>query len=153
MDAYYADYTKEFPMVIRAAWGFTVETATLAIRMVLSGVFDRYPDLKIVLGHLGETLPFLLWRIDQSLQRPGASRKLSFRDVFSKHFYLTTSGNFSNPALMCCVQEMGVDRILFAIDWPFVANPLGTEWIETIPLCEEDKVKILCGNAQRLLRM
>jgi 2,3-dihydroxybenzoate decarboxylase len=153
MDAYYADYTKEFPMVIRAAWGFTVETATLAIRMVLSGVFDKYPDLKIVLGHLGETLPFLLWRIDQSLQRPGASRKLSFRDVFSKHFYLTTSGNFSNPALMCCVQEMGVDRILFAIDWPFVANPLGTEWIETIPLCEEDKVKILCGNAQRLLRM
>jgi predicted TIM-barrel fold metal-dependent hydrolase len=153
MDAYYADYTKEFPMVIRAAWGFTVETATLAIRMVLSGVFDKYPDLKIVLGHLGETLPFLLWRIDQSLQRPGASRKLSFRDVFSKHFYLTTSGNFSNPALMCCVQEMGVDRILFAIDWPFVANPLGTEWIDTIPLCEEDKVKILCGNAQRLLRM
>jgi len=153
MDAYYADYTKEFPMVIRAAWGFTVETATLAIRMVLSGVFDKYPDLKIVLGHLGETLPFLLWRIDQSLQRPGASRKLSFRDVFSKHFYLTTSGNFSNPALMCCVQEMGVDRILFAIDWPFVANPLDTEWIETIPLCEEDKIKILCGNAQRLLRM
>jgi predicted TIM-barrel fold metal-dependent hydrolase len=153
MDAYYADYTKEFPMVIRAAWGFTVETATLAIRMVLSGVFDKYPNLKIVLGHLGETLPFLMWRIDQSLQRPGASRKLSFRDVFSKHFYLTTSGNFSNPALMCCVQELGVDRILFAIDWPFVANPLGTEWVDTIPLCEEDKVKILCGNAQRLLRM
>src|SRR4051794_14226870 len=153
MDAYYADYTKEFPMVIRAAWGFTVETATLAIRMVLSGVFDKYPGLKIVLGHLGETLPFLLWRIDQSLQRPGAGRKLSFRDVFSKHFYLTTSGNFSNPALMCCVQEMGVDRILFAIDWPFVANPLGTEWIDTVPLCEEDKVKILSGNAKRLLRM
>ena len=153
MDAYYNDYTKEFPMVIRAAWGFTVETATLAIRMVLSGVFDKYPDLKIVLGHLGETLPFLIWRIDQSLSRPGASRKLSFRDVFSKHFYLTTSGNFSNPALLCCVQEMGVDRILFAIDWPFVANPLGTEWIDTIPLCEEDKIKILCGNAQRLLRM
>jgi 2,3-dihydroxybenzoate decarboxylase len=153
MDAYYNDYTKEFPMVIRAAWGFTVETATQAIRMVLSGIFDKYPDLKIVLGHLGETLPFLIWRIDQSLSRPGAGRKLSFRDVFSKHFYLTTSGNFSNPALLCCVQEMGVDRILFAIDWPFVANPLGTEWVDTIPLCEEDKIKILSGNAQRLLRM
>jgi 2,3-dihydroxybenzoate decarboxylase len=153
MDAYYKDYVKEFPMVIRAAWGFTVETATQAIRLVLSGIFDKYPDLKIVLGHLGETLPFLLWRIDQSLSRPGAGRKLSFRDEFSKHFHVTTSGNFSDPALLCCVQELGVDRILFAVDWPFVANPLGTTWMEAVPLCAEDKIKILSGNAQRLLRM
>jgi 2,3-dihydroxybenzoate decarboxylase len=153
MDAYYNDYVKEFPMVIRAAWGFTVETATQAIRLVLSGIFDKYPDLKIVLGHLGETLPFLIWRIDQSLSRPGAKRKMSFRDEFSKHFYVTTSGNFSDPALLCCVQELGVDRILFAVDWPFVANPLGTTWMESVPLCAEDKIKILSGNAQRLLRM
>ena len=153
MDAYYKDYVKDFPMVIRAAWGFTVETATQALRMVLSGVFDAYPQLKVILGHLGETLPFLIWRVDQSLSRPGASKTLSFRDTFSKHFYLTTSGNFSNPALLCCVQEMGVDRIMFAVDWPFVANPLGTKWMEAVPLCEEDKVKILSGNAQRLLRM
>jgi 2,3-dihydroxybenzoate decarboxylase len=140
-------------MVIRAAWGFTVETATQAIRLVLSGIFDKYPDLKIVLGHLGETLPFLIWRIDQSLSRPGAKRKMSFREEFSKHFYVTTSGNFSDPALLCCVQELGVDRILFAVDWPFVANPLGTTWMESVPLCAEDKIKILSGNAQRLLRM
>ena len=152
MDAYYKDYVQSFPMVIRAAWGFTVETATQAIRMVLSGIFDKYPDLKIVIGHLGETLPFLVWRIDQALSRPGG-KALSFRDVFCNHFYLTTSGNFSNPALLCCVQEMGVDRIMFAVDWPFVANPLGTKWMETVPLCEEDKVKILSGNAKRLLRM
>jgi predicted TIM-barrel fold metal-dependent hydrolase len=152
-DAYYKDYLKEFPMVIRAAWGFTVETATQAIRLVLSGVFDAYPNLKIILGHLGETLPFLVWRVDQALARPGAQRTISFRDVFCGHFYLTTSGNFSNPALLCCVQEMGIDRIMFAIDWPFVANPLGTKWVDTIPLCEEDKIKILSGNAKRLLRM
>ena len=72
MDAYYNDYAKDFPMVVRAAWGYTVETATLAIRMVLSGVFDAYPRLKIVLGHLGETLPFLVWRVDHALARPGA---------------------------------------------------------------------------------
>jgi predicted TIM-barrel fold metal-dependent hydrolase len=153
MDAYYKEYVKEFPMVIRAAWGFTVETATQAIRLVLCGIFDKYPDLKIILGHLGETLPFLVWRIDQSLSRPGAGRSLSFRDVFCNHFYLTTSGNFSNPALLCCVQEMGVDRIMFAVDWPFVANPLGTKWMETVPLCDEDKIKILSGNAKRVLRM
>jgi 2,3-dihydroxybenzoate decarboxylase len=152
MDAYYKDYVQTFPMVIRAAWGFTVETATQAIRMVLSGVFDRYPNLKIIIGHLGETLPFLLWRIDQALSRPGA-KPMSFRDVFSSHVYLTTSGNFSNPALLCCVQELGIDRIMFAVDWPFVANPLGTKWVDTIPLCEEDKIKLLSGNATRLLRM
>jgi predicted TIM-barrel fold metal-dependent hydrolase len=151
-EAYYKDYVKDFPMVIRAAWGFTVETATLAIRLVLSGVFDAYPRLKIVLGHLGETLPFLLWRIDQALARPGG-KALSFRDVFCSHFYITTSGNFSNPALLCCVMELGVDRILFAVDWPFVANKPAVEWINTVPLCDEDKVKILSGNAKRLFRL
>jgi 2,3-dihydroxybenzoate decarboxylase len=78
---------------------------------------------------------------------------MSFRDVFSSHVYLTTSGNFSNPALLCCVQELGIDRIMFAVDWPFVANPLGTKWVDTVPLCEEDKIKLLSGNAKRLLRM
>jgi len=152
MAAYYQDYLKDYPMVIRAAWGFTVETATQAIRMVLSGVFDAYPDLKIILGHLGETLPFLVWRIDQALSRPG-QKTISFRDVFCSHFYLTTSGNFSNPALLCCVQEMGIDRLMFAVDWPFVQNGLATKWVDNMPLCEEDKIKILSGNAKRLLRM
>jgi predicted TIM-barrel fold metal-dependent hydrolase len=152
MDVYYNDYAKEFPMVVRAAWGYTVETATLAIRMVLSGVFEKYPKLKIVLGHLGETLPFLVWRIDQALKRPG-QKSLSFRDVFCNNFYITTSGNFSNPALLCCVMEMSVDHILFAVDWPFVMNPPALEWMHTVPLSDADKEKILCGNAKRLLKM
>jgi predicted TIM-barrel fold metal-dependent hydrolase len=152
MEAYYKDYVDDFPLVIRAAWGFTVETATQALRMVLSGIFDSYPDLKIIIGHLGEMLPFQLWRIDAALKRPG-QKAISFRDLFCSHFYLTTSGNFSNPALLCCVQEMGVDRLMFAIDWPFVANPPGVAWMETAPLCDEDKIKILSGNAKRLLRM
>ena len=152
MDAYYKDYAKDFPMVVRAAWGYTVETATQAIRLVLSGLFDAYPRLKIVLGHLGETLPFLVWRVDMALARPG-QKGLSFRDTFCNNFWITTSGNFSNPALLCCVQEMGVDRILFAVDWPFVANPPATQWMETVPLCDEDKAKILSGNTKKLLRM
>jgi predicted TIM-barrel fold metal-dependent hydrolase len=152
MEAYYNDYTKDFPMVARPAWGYTVETATQAIRLVLSGVFETHPRLKIFLGHLGETLPFLIWRIDHALARPGQKR-LSFRDVFCNNFWITTSGNFSNPALLCCVMEMGVERILFAVDWPFVANPPATQWMESAPLCDEDKAKILNGNARRLLRM
>ena len=89
---------------------------------MLSGVFDKHPKLKIILGHLGEALPFLVWRIDHALARPG-HKPISFRDVFCSNFYVTTSGFFSDPALLCCVQEIGVDRILFAVDWPFVVNP------------------------------
>ena len=106
-----------------------------------------------ILGHLGETLPFLVWRVDHAIARPGAAKSISFRDIFCNNFWITTSGNFSNPALMCCVQEMGVDRILFAVDWPFVVNPPGVDWMKTVPLCDEDKAKILSGNAKRLLRM
>jgi 2,3-dihydroxybenzoate decarboxylase len=149
---YYEDYAKDFPMITRAAWGYTVETATLGIRMVLSGVFEKYPRLKIILGHLGETLPFLLWRTDYTLRRPG-QKAASFRDVFCNNFYVTTSGNFSNPALLCCVMEMGIDRILFAVDWPFVPNLPATQWMQSVPLCDEDKAKILSGNAKRLLKM
>ena len=152
-EAYYKDYVQDFPMVIRAAWGFTVETATQAIRMVLSGVFDKYPNLKIIIGHLGETLPFLVWRVDHALARPGAAKPMSFREIFCGHFYITTSGNFSNPALLCCVMEMGIDRILFAVDWPFVANKPAVQWMETVPLCDEDRIKILSGNAQKLFRL
>ena len=150
--AYCADYIKDFPMLPRATWGYTVETATLAIRLVLSGLFEKHPKLKIILGHLGETLPFLLWRVDHTLARPG-QKSISFRDVFCNNFYVTTSGNFSNPALLCCVMELGIDRILFAVDWPFVMNPPAVKWMETVPLCDEDKAKILSGNAKRILKM
>ena len=151
--AYYRDYLDDYPNLASAGWGFTVETATQAIRLVLSGVFDAYPDLKIILGHLGESLPFSLWRIDQALSRKENKGGRSFRDTFAEHYYITTSGNFSNPALLCCVMEMGVDRILFSVDWPFVENKPGVEWMEQIPLCAEDKAKILNGNATRLLRL
>ena len=153
VEAYYKDYVKDFPSIVTAGWGFTVETATQGIRLVLSGVFDAYPKLKIILGHLGESLPFSLWRIDHALSRKGNREAASFRDIFCEHFYITTSGNFSDPALMCCVQEMGVDRILFAVDWPYVENRPGTEWMESVPLCTEDRNKILHGNAKRLLKM
>ena len=152
IDAYYKEYAKDFPVLLRAAWGFTVETATLGVRLVLSGVFEKYPKLQFILGHLGEGLPFLLWRIDNGLARPG-QKPVAFRDTFSKHFSITTSGFFSDPALLLCVQEMGVDRILFAVDYPFEANAPGPAWLARVPLCDEDKAKIASGNAKRLLRM
>jgi predicted TIM-barrel fold metal-dependent hydrolase len=152
VEAYYRDYLQEFPGLLTAAWGFTVETATQGIRLVLSGVFDQYPGLKIIMGHLGESLPFSLWRIDMALGRQG-NRTSAFRDTFRSHFWITTSGNFSTPALLCCVMEMGADRILFSVDYPFVPNPPGVQWMEHVPLGPEDREKILSGNAKRLLKL
>ena len=152
IDAYFKDYAQDFPGLVTAGWGFTMETATAGIRIVLSGVLDKFPDVKIILGHLGETLPFLLWRIDMAVNRPG-NKGVAFRDAFTSHFYVTTSGFFSDPALLCCLQEMGVDRVLFAIDYPFVPNEPGPAWMESLMLNQDDKAKILHGNAERLLRL
>ena len=151
VEAYYKDYAQKHPGILRAAWGFTVETATQGIRFVLSGVFDAHPGLKVILGHMGEGLPFYLWRISHGL-RATMSEK-TFRDVFCEHFWITTSGFFSDPALTCCMMEMGIDRILFSVDYPFAENPPGTEWTRTLPLCAEDTEKLLNGNARRLLKL
>ncbi len=152
IETYYKEYIGKYPNILRAAWGFTVETATQGIRLILGGVFDAHPRLKIILGHLGEGLPFYLWRINMGLVRDGAGPTW-FRDTFCEHFWITTSGFFSDPALLCCMMEMGIDRILFSVDYPFVENPPGTKWLETLPLCAEDKEKLLNGNVKRLLKM
>ena len=118
---------------------------------MLSGVFDAYPRLKIIVGHLGEGLPFYLWRISHGLRGSDGGR--SFRDTCCEHFYVTTSGFSSGPALLCCVMEMGIERILFSVDYPFVDNLAGTKWTQTLPLCAEDKKKLLSGNAKRLVKL
>lgn len=152
IDAYYKDYVQQYPMILRAAWGFTVETATQGLRLVLSGVFDKYPGVQVIFGHLGEGLPFYNWRINMTMARDGRDSQW-FRDAFCAHFHVTTSGFWSDPALLLCIQELGVDRIMFSVDWPFAPNKPATEWLHRIPLCAEDRAKIASGNARRLLRL
>ena len=149
--AYFGDYAKTHPTFLRAAWGFTIETGTQAIRLVLSGAFDAYPRLQVILGHLGETIPFLLTRIDEALSREGPMK--NFRQVFSEHFHVTTSGFFSDAALLCCIQELGADRLLFSVDWPFASELAGTEWMRHLHLSAADKRKIYHENAERLLKL
>jgi 2,3-dihydroxybenzoate decarboxylase len=148
---YYQPYASTHPMFVRAAWGFTVETGTHAVRLVLSGLFQEFPRLKIILGHLGEAIPFLLARIDEALARDTPVK--NFREVFTSHFYVTTSGFFSNTALACCTAELGIERVLFSVDWPYVSNTAAANWLAQLPLSEQDKHKIAYQNAERLLKL
>ena len=151
IEAYYGDYAKTHPMFIRAAWGFTFEAGTQAMRLVLSGLFDAHPGAKIILGHLGETIPYTIARIDEALSRDTPMK--NFREVFTSHFYVTTSGFFSDPALQCCIQEIGVDRVMFSIDWPYASHAAGVDWIRKAPLSDVDREKVCSGNAKKLLRL
>jgi 2,3-dihydroxybenzoate decarboxylase len=148
---YYEEYLAAFPGLNGAAWGYTIDTAGQALRLVLSGLFDELPRLQVIVGHLGEALPYLLDRVDEALNR--GQNKIAFKDTFCRNFWLTTSGNFSTPALLCAILQMGVDRVLFSVDYPFVENAPGVRWMETVPLSAEDKTKILGGNARRLLKL
>jgi 2,3-dihydroxybenzoate decarboxylase len=150
-EAFYGDYLQDFPWLNSAAWGYTIDTANQAMRMILSGLFEEYPGLKVILGHLGEGLPFLLDRMDEALNR--GARAVAFKKTFCDHFYVTTSGFFSTPALLCTILQVGIDRVLFSVDWPFVENAPGVKWMDTVPLSDEDKEKLFNGNARRLLKM
>jgi predicted TIM-barrel fold metal-dependent hydrolase len=151
-ETYYGTYAESHPAFIRAGWGFGVETGTLAVRMVLSGVFDRHPGLQVILGHLGEAIPFQLARMGEAFARPGATMT-DFASVFRQNFHVTTSGFFSDPALRCCIEEMGVERILFAVDWPYVKNRDGVDWLKAFRMDEAQRARIFAGNAQALLRL
>jgi 2,3-dihydroxybenzoate decarboxylase len=152
VDAYYKEYAPDYPIFLRAAWGYTLETATQAVRLVLSGVFDAHPKLNFILGHLGEGVPFLSWRINNAFMRP-SGKTVAFEDIFRTHFYVTTSGFFSDNALKCTIAELGIDRVMFSVDYPFEAQPPGSRWLANIPLSDEDKIKLASGNAKRILKL
>lgn len=151
-ERYYAPYDASHPMLTRAAWGFGVEAGTQAIRMILSGIFDKHPNLKIILGHLGEAIPFWLPRIQESLSRT-ESQPTNFEDIFKSNFWITTSGFFSDHALELCVNTLKGDHILFAIDWPYANNETGVNWLQNSKIKPSIKSDIFSKNAQNLFRL
>jgi gamma-resorcylate decarboxylase len=145
------------PWLMGAAWAFGNETAVHALRLMGSGLFDEFPRLAIVLGHLGEGLPFNLWRVDncnaglEKLVRPAAKKKIA--DYFGANFYLTTSGNFSTNALIATMAEIGADRVMFSVDWPYELVEPAARWFDQAAISENDRRKIGRGNAMRLFKL
>lgn len=140
-----------------SAWGFGRETAEHTVRMILSGLFDRFPNVNVVLGHMSEALTFTLPRMDHRLrfqanvghgshQRPAA-------DYLRTNFYISTSGNARTPPLTNVIGEVGVDRVLFAVDTPFELAKEIAGWFDNCPLSDEDRRKIGRDNAARLFKL
>ncbi|RUR09656.1 amidohydrolase family protein [Legionella sp. km772] len=140
-----------------SSWGFHIETAEHILRLMLSGLFDRYPNLKIIIGHMGEMLPFWAWRIDHRLKEEGWREKMGYKKTITEYLnsniFLTTSGFFDTPALMHAISTVGTDRIMFSVDYPYEDNLKASQWFDSVPLKEEDKMKISYLNAAKLLNI
>ena len=133
-------------------WAFTVETATHALRLMLSGLFDRLPTLTLVLGHMGELLPFAVQRTEQRLSHiPSIDLERKPQQLLRENFYLTTSGNFHTPSLIAAMLQVGADRMLFAADYPFERTADAADWFDHAPISETDRHRIGRTNAQGLL--
>jgi len=143
------------PWFLGSAWAFAVETAIHALRLMGSGLFDRCPDLTVILGHLGEGLPYNIWRVDHRLARTprGIPAKKTMAEYLRTNFYLTTSGNFRTQTLLAAISEVGADRILFSVDYPFENIGEASEWLNGASIGETDRAKIGRTNAERLFRL
>jgi uncharacterized protein len=140
-------------LLASSAWGWHAEAGLHTLRLVVSGVFDRHPGLRLIIGHCGEMLPFMMARIDTVLSpdRTGLPARVS--EYLLRNVWVTTSGMFSLPPLLCTLQVFGVDRVLFSVDHPFASNAEGRAVLDALPLSPADKAKVAGANAASLLRL
>ena len=145
------------PWLLGPTWAFGQETAVHALRLMCSGLFDEHPRIQIVLGHMGEGLPYSMWRIDNRNAWTGAPprypAKRKIAEYFQENFYLTTSGNFRTQTLIDAILEIGSDRILFSADWPFENIDHAAVWFDDCTISEADRQKIGRDNSVRLFKL
>ena len=133
------------------AWGWHQETAAHFLHLTLAGVLDRYPDLQFILGHWGESIPFYLDRLDEALPQQVTELDRTMREYFRDNVFITPSGMFSQAQLRYCVDTVGVDRIMHAVDFPMLDNAGAVPFLTDSYLSDEDRTKIAHGNADKLL--
>jgi predicted TIM-barrel fold metal-dependent hydrolase len=154
-NAYYDGLPGNFSFSLALpTWGWHYDTAIHVLRLVLSGTLDRHPTLKIIVGHMGEALPFMLDRIDETTAAEAKSHlRRSVRETILDHVWITTSGFFTLPPFMAALLSFGVDRIMFSVDYPFASNARARAFLDALPVSPADRAKIAYGTADRLLRL
>ena len=155
--ASWAQIYEGHPWLLGPTWAFGQETAVHALRLMASGLFDRHPKLQIILGHMGEGLPYSMWRIDNRNAWVKAPKtypaKKTFGEYFQNNFHITTSGNFRTQTLIDAMLEIGADRILFSTDWPFENVDHAAHWFDVASISEADRLKIGRTNAEKLFKL
>ena len=148
-------YFDQYEDLARAGYGFQLDTSAHFLRLIFSGLFDEHPRLKIILGHLGEGLPFAMHRLNDHTYQAARQRGLAKEPLqyFLDNVVVTTSGNWHVPSFLCTLLTLGADNILFAVDWPFEPNTTGAEYLRNLPISDVDREKIAHGNATRLLKL
>ena len=141
------------PELTEAIWSWTAETGAHALRLIFNGTFTRYPKIKLILGHMGETLPFLLWRIDRRTKAFATGDTPTPSEIFKKNIVVTTSGVFADAPLFCALAEIGEDRILYSVDHPFEIMQEAADWFDKTPITAETREKISWRNARQLMRL
>ena len=144
------------PWLMSSPWGFAVETSIHSLRLCGSGLFDDYPKLRICIGHLGENIPFGLWRIDarMAFSRRAYRGKRPLGDYFRQHFHITTSGNFNDPAFRCTLDTIDNDKIYFSADYPFERMEDAANWYDASKvITDEQRKKIGRTNAIKLFKL
>ncbi len=153
-EAYYSGFDPAVNFSLATAgWGWHSEVGIHALRLILAGVFDRLPSLQVIIGHMGEMLPFMLARINNVLTPVAKQLQLPVPEYFLRNFYITTSGFFTNPPLLLALQIMGADRIIFSVDYPYSTNEQGRAFLESASISPADQEKISYLNAERLLKL
>lgn len=152
-----ADPMSDYPAIAgcaalkRAMWEWSVETGSHALRLIFGGVFDRHPGARLILGHLGETLPYLLWRFNSRASIYGLKLKRRPSDYIREQMFVTMSGMFSAEPLLCSIGALGADRVMFSVDYPFESPDAAASFIESVPLGEQERMDICFRNAEKLL--
>ena len=141
--------------LIKCTWEWNFETATHFLRLVYAGVFDRFPQLKIILGHMGEMLPFELWRLDSRTALLESIRPLKMAPsaYLKQNLYITTSGQCADAPLICSLMSLGEEHVLFSCDYPYENSAVATAWIDNAQISAETREKVCCLNAKRILKL
>lgn len=154
--AYFSDLPGQLGFGLSiAGWGWHAETGLHTLRLIVSGLFDRFPTLQVIIGHMGEGLPYALARSSGMLSRMATQLRQPVADYFKTNIHLTTSGYFTLPPLQCALDVLGIDRLMFSVDYPFSPTTRGRSYLDELAevLSAEDMEKLTHRNAEQVLRL
>lgn len=146
---------RDYPDLAGPVWGWGFETGSQALRLIAAGTFDRHPDARIILGHMGEGLPFTLGRLDDrwGVLQHRIELELAPSEYIKRNVFVTTAGVESNGPLLCTIDALGIDRVLFSVDYPYQSAETATAFLAAVPLTEGDKRKLAGGTAATVLKL